>query len=291
MPIEPTTAGMIASAGISAGASLLGANKSAKAARELTERQIAWERERAVNAHQWEMQDLKAAGLNPALTASGTGAETSGITGAMPDYSGIAEGGKNVANSIEFAIDQSRKNKLTNSETSLNNANTLKTIEQTKTEKLEQELKVAEKEATWAKAFYTWAMEDKTRQETFGVQAETALKKALKIKEEKQTQLIESQTKTEGVKRGKMTEETNLLKTENEIKKVKEQIIKKYGMKDAQIDLINKWATLVKTGVSTVTDLMGSIMEIFTGGAAKAVVNFLKQIKVDKARGDIEIIR
>lgn len=291
MPIEPTTAGMIASAGISAGASLLGADKSAKAARELTERQIAWERERAQNAHQWEMQDLKAAGLNPALTAGGTGAETSGITGAMPDYSGITEGGKNVANSIEFAIDQSRKNKLTDSEIRLNDANSSKTAEQTKTERLEQELKIAEKEATWAKTFYTWAMADKTRQEKFGVEAETALKRTLKIQEEKRTALIESQTKTEDIKQGKMVEETNLLKTENEIKKVKEKIIKEYGMKDAQIEYINKWATLIKTGVTTVTDLIGSIMNVFSGGAANAVIDFLKKIKVEKARGDIEITR
>jgi len=287
--IEPTTAGMIASAGITAGASLLGANKSAKAAKELTERQITWERERAQNAHQWEMQDLKAAGLNPALTAGGTGAETSGITGAMPDYSGIAEGGKNVANSIEFAIDQSRKNRLTESETRLNNANELKTIEQTKTEKLEQELKIADKEVKASQAFYNWAHADKERAETFGAYAEIEVKRATAMREKKQAALLAEQTKTEGTKREKMTEETNLIKTENEIKKVKEQIIKKYGMKDAQIDLINKWATLVKTGVSTVTDLMGSIMEVFTGGASKAVIEFLKRIQEGKARGNIEI--
>lgn len=291
MPIEPTTAGMIASAGISAGASLLGASKSQKSAEKLTARQIAWERERAQNAHQWEMADLKAAGLNPALTAGGTGAETSGITGAMPDYSGITEGGKNVANSIEFAIDQSRKNKLTESEINLNNANVIKTTEQARTEKLNQELVIADKQLKKAQEFYNWATGDKAVAEKFGVEAEIALKKAMKIREEKQAALLSEQGKTEGVKRGKMTEETNLLKTENEIKKVKEQIIKKYGMKEAQIDLINKWATLIKTGTSTVTDLMGAIMNAFTGGAANAVIDFLKKIKVEKARGDIEITR
>lgn len=49
-------------------------------------KQKEWEKERATHAHQWEMKDLKNAGLNPALTAmGGQGASTSGISpgGAM----------------------------------------------------------------------------------------------------------------------------------------------------------------------------------------------------------------
>lgn len=63
---------------------------SAKAADKSVKRQIAWERERATHAHQWEVEDLKAAGLNPILSAGGSGATTGGITAPVPDFSGIA---------------------------------------------------------------------------------------------------------------------------------------------------------------------------------------------------------
>lgn len=53
--------------------------------------QIAWEKERAQNAHQWEVQDLMKAGVNPIHTAGGSGATTSGVNGAMPDTSGYGQ--------------------------------------------------------------------------------------------------------------------------------------------------------------------------------------------------------
>lgn len=73
---------------------ITGATQSAKRAQQYALEQMRvnheYQKEFAQNAHQWEMQDMQKAGLNPILSADGTGASASG--------GGTATGASNQAN-------------------------------------------------------------------------------------------------------------------------------------------------------------------------------------------------
>lgn len=81
---------------------------SAEAAKEMQKRQIEWERERATNAHQWEVQDLKAAGLNPILSAGGQGATTGGISAPQVDTSGIQKAGEAIGTALQYSMNKKK---------------------------------------------------------------------------------------------------------------------------------------------------------------------------------------
>jgi len=66
-------------AAIAGGASLLGGMMSNKSNAKQAEIDREWQRENAQNAHQWQVEDMRKAGLNPILSATGgSGAKASG---------------------------------------------------------------------------------------------------------------------------------------------------------------------------------------------------------------------
>lgn len=71
---------------------ILSANSKNKANSAANAQMIEWERERAKNAHQWEVEDLRKAGLNPILSAGGGGANTSGVSIIPAGESSFASG-------------------------------------------------------------------------------------------------------------------------------------------------------------------------------------------------------
>lgn len=83
--------GDIAGAVIGAGSSIWGANQSNSAAFEMQANSINAQRESLQNRHQWEIEDLRKAGLNPILSATNSaGGSISGATANVtaPDISG-----------------------------------------------------------------------------------------------------------------------------------------------------------------------------------------------------------
>ena len=70
-------------AGLTAAAPIIGGALSGLFGRSSAKKSISFQREMAKNAHQYEVADLRAAGLNPILSGTGgSGARASG--GAMP---------------------------------------------------------------------------------------------------------------------------------------------------------------------------------------------------------------
>lgn len=104
--------------------SLTGASASAAQANKYAIGQMqvsnAYQKEAAQNAHQWEMADLKAAGLNPALTATGgSGASAGGFgTGG----SGAVGGGMNPLELINSLVGMKNQTSATESQNKLNEA-------------------------------------------------------------------------------------------------------------------------------------------------------------------------
>lgn len=77
--------------GWAAAASIAGGLGSSALSILASKRAIKFQKEAMKNRHQWEVEDLRKAGLNPILSAN-NGASTGGLNMPMPDTSGIEKG-------------------------------------------------------------------------------------------------------------------------------------------------------------------------------------------------------
>lgn len=133
----------VAAAAIAGGAAIGGTALNMLSGKYAVQKQIEWERERAKNAHQWEVQDLQKAGLNPILSAGGQGATTGGISAPIPDTSGLQQGVSNAIQAYAVKKDNELKDaQITNTETNsaAQTAQTQKTIQETISEMKRQGL-------------------------------------------------------------------------------------------------------------------------------------------------------
>lgn len=113
--------------------SITGASNSASQANKYAVGNAAlnhkYQKEFAQNAHQWEVEDLKKAGLNPALSAGGGGASASG-GGSFGGQTGTP--GANPLDMIGKMVDIANQTSATKSQNNLNDAQAMLAITQAK---------------------------------------------------------------------------------------------------------------------------------------------------------------
>lgn len=100
-----------------------------KYALESMKKQFEYERSAALNAHQWEMADYDKAGLNPILSAGGSGASADvGLNAGSGSPGSMQAGGAMAADLVNSLTSAGKMS----SEVKLANAQTIKTIEESK---------------------------------------------------------------------------------------------------------------------------------------------------------------
>lgn len=103
--MDPITGGILAG-GLTLGATILGNQQS----KEMSREQMRFQERMSGTAHQREIQDLKAAGLNPILSALGSGASTPG--GAMGSVNDLGAGVSAGASTALGIREQNKNNQV-----------------------------------------------------------------------------------------------------------------------------------------------------------------------------------
>ncbi len=147
--------GAIAGAGLSLLGNLAGTGINYKTAKKLMEMQIDWQSHMAQNAHQYEVKDLKKAGLNPILSAGGDGAAYSGISGTVSE-SQLGQQAMATYNAIKNTIADTalkEEQKINTANDSIVKNETAKLIgQQVLTQKTQAELNAAQAQLATANA-------------------------------------------------------------------------------------------------------------------------------------------
>lgn len=116
--------GIGAGAVLGAVSGLIGSKMKNDATKSANQASIAFEREKAQNAHQWEVEDLRKAGLNPILSAGGSGASIGSPT-IIPAGESPLSGAINGAMSSQVVQEQLKQAKEKTKQEEINTNNLL----------------------------------------------------------------------------------------------------------------------------------------------------------------------
>ena len=181
---------------------LLGSAMSAKSASDSVNKQLKFEIEKANNQHQWEVNDLKKAGLNPILSANG-GAMPGSIGSSAVDYTqGMNSAIQGIQTALQAKQNEAQVNNL-DKDAKLKEAQTINTIAQTDFTKGTNTAK-------------TNAETQKIKQDIINRTQELMTEKEKTLTEKEKTYKTRKESETEGWKQEKYLREIQKLMKENE---------------------------------------------------------------------------